>query len=202
MINHAEQARRLADLEASFVAELTKLNTMTTLATSAARPADLATHVANWLADWREYHARNGHTPLIKAALEVALTRVDPHRVAAAVWTFHRQDNSPANSANSATEAVSSTARVVVPAAGSRFGAQQVAVDGTAVDLPGTVVQALREIASGSARIWMRLETWRKLETTLPWLVPHLKRNNDLKADSRRNPYDVAPLARHLIAVA
>lgn len=199
-----DQARQLADLEAAFVSEMLGLESLRLVAAKAEHIEDLQPHVEGWLSDWRDYHARNGHTPLIKAALTVALQRVEPYRVTAAIWTFHRT-NSPANSANLANPAPQTApagARVVLAPAGSRFGTCEAMIDGQLASLPGTVAQALRDIASGQSQIRLRLETWRKLAALMPWLADHLRRNDDLKAKDRKSAYEVNPLARSLISTS
>lgn len=84
-----EQARQVADLEAAFVSEMLGLESLKLVAAKSAHIEDLQPHVESWLSDWHSYHAKNGHAPLVKAALTVALQEVEPYRVAAAVWTFH-----------------------------------------------------------------------------------------------------------------
>ena len=162
--------RHLDALEAAFVAEMLPLKTLALAASSATGVTALEPAVSSWLADWADYHARNGHTPLIKAAIAVALDRLSVQRIAAALWTFHRAAHISAHNLGATAEPQSATARrsIHLPAKGPRGVKQTITVDGQPLEVPACVANFLRDLAhDGTARA--RPETVRKMAALLPW---------------------------------
>jgi hypothetical protein len=190
-ISPAEQARHLAGLEASFVAEIAGLKAITLIATQAARPLDLEPHVESWIADWGDYHARNGHGPVIKAALCVALDRLSVQRIAAAVWTHHRQlDVTAPESVTLVTQP-----RIAIPPRGPRGVRQIMTVNGKPVAVPAAVADFLRDLAhDGTARA--RSETLRKLTELIPWAAEQISRDPSAKVVNHKRLYVACPELR------
>lgn len=171
-----DQARQVAALEAAFVAEMLGLESLKLVAAKAGHIEDLRPHVEGWLSDWRDYHARNGHSPLVKAALTVALQRVEPYRVAAAVWTFHHAAHNSAHNLSpkvappqsASPESAAARRSLQIPPRGPRSVKQTLTVDGQPIEVPGAVADFLRDLAhDGTGRA--RPETVRALEALIPW---------------------------------
>jgi hypothetical protein len=190
-ISPAEQARHLAGLEASFVAEIAGLKAITLIATQAAHPQDLEPHVESWIADWGDYHARNGHGPVIKAALCVALDRLSVQRIAAAVWTHHRQlDVTAPESVTLVTQVTHP--RIAIPPRGPRGVRQIMTVNGKPVAVPAAVADFLRDLAhDGTARA--RAETLRKLAELTPWAAEQISRDPSAKVINHKPLYRATP---------
>jgi hypothetical protein len=204
MIITRDRDRRLDALEAAFVSEMLGLESLALVAAKADHVADLEPHVRSWLADWGSYHERNGHAPLIKSALAVALDSLSVHRVAALIWHFHHSKQPAAamlaaNSRNSATEATLPASRVVV-GPGSNYGRQEIILDGQSLLVPGSVAQILREIAQGQHQVRIRKEAWQQLVELAPWLSAMLERDPARKEVARKALYTVKPEARALIS--
>lgn len=188
-----DQARPLADLEAAFVSEMLGLESLKLVAAKAEHIEDLQPHIEGWLSDWHSYHARNGHTPLIKAALTVALQRVEPYRVAAALWTFHR---TPAAASHSAPQPATTKPRLQVPARGPRGVKQILAIDGQPLEAPAAVADFLRDLAhDGTARA--RPETARKLAELIPWAK--VSRDPSAKVINHKRLYAASPELRQAL---
>lgn len=180
-----DQAKRVADLEAAFVSEMLGLETLAIVATKAEHTADLEPVVQSWLSDWGSYHARNGHSPLIKSALAVALDRLSIGRIAAAIWTFHHATpqlsagtpqqaapNPPTSRPQPASpetvERATERRGLQIPPRGPRGVKQILTIDGQPTEAPAAVADFLRDLAhDGTARA--RPETVSKLAALIPW---------------------------------
>lgn len=200
-----EQARRIADLEAAFVSEMLGLETLTIVAAKATHTRDLEPVVQSWLADWGSYHARNGHSPLIKSALAVALDRLSVGRIAAAVWTFHHAPQGSAPELSTSRHQVvpqPATERhsLQLPARGPRGVRQVMTVDGQPIEAPACVVDFLRD-AGGDGTARARPETIRKLVELLPWAAPLVARDPSVKVVNHKPLYRVGAELRGAICV-
>lgn len=216
-----DQARRLADLEAAFVSEMLGLESLKLVATKAEHIADLEPVVQSWLSDWGSYHARNGHSPLIKSALAVALDRLSIGRIAAAVWTFHHASNPqiqsfteklkipfdepdrssiPASPPQPASpepvERATERHSLQIPQRGPRGVKQILTIDSQPLEAPAAVADFLRELAhDGTARA--RPETARKLAELIPWAK--VSRDPSAKVINHKRLYAASPELRQAL---
>lgn len=183
-----DQARHLAALEAAFVAEISGLRATALVAQSALKPASLEPHVESWIADWAAYHRARSNNSVCAAALDVALDHLSVPRIAAAVWTQHRQ-----------TPIDQPKARIVV-SPGSSYGRQEAIIDGQSTAIPGSVAAIMRAIAAGESEVRIRKEAWRELCRLSPWLAEHLEHDRARKEVARKALYRIKPQARAFVA--